>query len=251
MTETAADPASHFLVRVRLEGDEWDLRILEAEFASPDPVIVKEEGWWLSSAAIDRAKRDGRSALHEAGKILILMNGALKLRHSDYRSVSISSRYDVLALDGTRHIHFEITDEVTVRSQITATLDPDEPAAGRPSTGSSNCLAVLQLAGGNADVAEALELLAGPATWSDLWKVYEIVRSAEGGEKGLKIRGYGTDPQRSAFRVSANSPAVSGRNARHARFSEASKRTMTLAEGSEFIRWMAHRWMGRLLAGIG
>lgn len=250
MTDQPTDPAPQFTVRVRLQGDDWDFRVLQAEFDSPDPQIIEDAGWWLSSAAIDRAKHEGGSAQEAAAKVLGLMNGIAMIRHSGQRLVSISNRHDVLRPDGSRHLFIEFTDDVTTRDQVLAVLEPEAPNTGPPPALSPSSVDILRLAQVNPEVAEALEFLASPSTWIDLWKVYEVVRSSVGGEPGLAKKGYGTRGQRIAFRLSANSPKVSGRGARHARFSDAGEHTMTLIEGREFVRWLTDRWIRRLLQGI-
>jgi len=98
------------------------------------------------------------------------------------------------------------------------------------------------------DAAEALQIMGRPepTTWIDLYKVYEVVREAQGGEVGLIRSDLATKPDISAFTGSANLPSVSGEDARHARLAGTPKRTMQIAEARDFIGRLLTTWIDSL-----
>jgi hypothetical protein len=99
-------------------------------------------------------------------------------------------------------------------------------------------------------VGEVLEILGGSSvslTWVDLYKVYEIIRHDVGNDKALNAKVWVTDGDISAFTASANRPDISQSEARHARMpGEPPKRTMTLAQGEDFIRRLVVAWWDSL-----
>ena len=73
--------------------------------------------------------------------------------------------------------------------------------------------------------------------WGELYKVYEIICHAVGGQGGLFNPGWTSKPELRRFTGSANRPDVSGAEARHARMSgDRPAQVMTLDEGQVYIR---------------
>jgi hypothetical protein len=138
-----------------------------------------------------------------------------------------------------------LADTVTARSRAyAATVSIDgEPVPQPPPPGPRD----VQVAGVDANVTEALEILgrADPAPdWIDLWKVFEVVRDAV---PGLEHKGWISKADLSAFRASANRPDVSGADARHARMpASPPKRTMTVGEARALIGVLVAAWLDSL-----
>jgi hypothetical protein len=107
----------------------------------------------------------------------------------------------------------------------------------------------LALAEANGDVAETLEIIVRTEQlgWGELFKIHEIVcRSIE--PMTIVKLGWTTDNRDSTFTSSANNPAISGSDARHARPPKGSqpKRKMTISEGRQYIRELVTKWLGHL-----
>ncbi len=80
-------------------------------------------------------------------------------------------------------------------------------------------------------------------SWVGTYKVYELLENLYG---PLPKAGFCSKNQLSAFKASANNPAVSGRRARHAMLSMLlPKRTMSEEEGRQFIRGMLNHALQR------
>jgi hypothetical protein len=95
-------------------------------------------------------------------------------------------------------------------------------------------------------VARVLKWLAGDQNWYDLWKIYETIKVAVGGQDVLAKRWGMPKSKFAAFRFSAQCAEVSGEAARHAPSKtplDANIKTMTPAEGREFVRELVARWL--------
>lgn len=75
-------------------------------------------------------------------------------------------------------------------------------------------------------------------SWEDLYKAYEIIKDARGGQKAVEQLGV-TGRQISHFKGSANLE-------RHARPTGRPANPMALPEGQQFIRDLAERWFRTL-----
>jgi hypothetical protein len=106
----------------------------------------------------------------------------------------------------------------------------------------------LALASTHPDVAEVLEIMgrALPLNWDDLWKVFEIVREAVKPDTIVTLS-WTTAADLDSFKESANHPAVSGEEARHARRPEQPRhRQMEIAEGRSYIGNLVTKWLESL-----
>jgi hypothetical protein len=106
----------------------------------------------------------------------------------------------------------------------------------------------LKLAEQDAAVADVLRVLgqSGSLDWYDIYKVWEIVEHAVGGERQVVGRGWWVtkaDIQR--LKASANHPGISGDEARHARMpgTPGPNRTMTMSEADALVRRLAAEWI--------
>ncbi|HZC73508.1 MAG TPA: hypothetical protein VE442_22625, partial [Jatrophihabitans sp.] len=105
------------------------------------------------------------------------------------------------------------------------------------------------LADRDANVADALRALAQPdeqLDWYDLYKVFEIVREAVGGQKDLIATKWFTSADVDRFTASANHPGLSGDEARHARQGGRPpdlRKAMSLAEANGFIQRLVVSWI--------
>ncbi|MGW6962386.1 hypothetical protein [Streptomyces chartreusis] len=245
-------------VKAKLEGHTFDLDALIELFREGDPKVSKEEdGYYLSSSQLDGLMDDGGRLFEAATRLLQKVTGVARVLDSSFRPVSLTGTFMEDGGTGTGRRHHVVqadTAEARFKAYAAGVVTsegevperqsppPPPPPEGPP---------YLQLALGHPDVAEALEILGKPSvslTWVDLYKVYEIVRHNVGDDKALKAKQWVSSGDLSAFTASANRPDVSGSDARHARPTGAGmpKRTMTLAEGQDFIRRLVVAWWNSL-----
>jgi hypothetical protein len=172
--------------------------------------------------------------------------GIARALDSSFRPVTLTGRF-VDEDSGVHHVVVADTASARARASVVVTqVEPAAPAPPPPPTGPE----YFDLIATHPVVDEVLEILGGSSvslTWVDLYKVYEIVRHEVCDEKALKAKAWVTGGEMSAFTASANRPDVSHSEARHARVQGGPpKRTMTLAQGEDFIRRLVVAWWDSL-----
>lgn len=228
--------------QIQLDGDGPDLDMLAQLFPSGDLYVVQEDGaTFLAGRTLDALSEPG-DARALAEELLPRINGAALALEGDFRPVHLAGR--MRDADNPQNGYaLAITAEASARANVVATVTvtdaegnvrPPPPPPGPP----------LMLAAGTDPVlAEALRWMGaadGPS-WADLWKSFETLRQAAGGEKALVARCGVAHAEVESFRTSANDPTISGDRARHAVQTRPPAAPMTLEQGREFV--------GRLLRG--
>lgn len=243
-------------IKALLRGDSIDLSILAELYPEPgDPVVTADRsGYYLTSPTLpDSLANDAGQMLVRAGMLLRTINGAARIVSSSYRPVELSGafrdasdRQHVVVGAATAHARAHVFAVAVVTSADGQPVQQPPPPAPE----------YIQLAAQHPDVADALTILGKPAPldWFDLYKLYEIVRdnvdpsppgqSRKGNQKKLIDTGWLTKPDLGAFTGSANHQLASGGAARHVREpGPGPTRTMSLDEGTQFIRDLVARWL--------
>ena len=210
------------------------------------------------AAELDHLFDDARRLVEAINEHLDRLNGYAGLMDAGYRRVLLRNKF---VRDGNpAQVHLVVHDEVRLRDSVTAvipttadarlgafdaTVQSDGvPLQPSPSEGPSH----MRRAASDKDVDDLLALVgkAERLSWSELYKVFEIIRDSVGrGGDGLVKTGWTTKAELSAFTGSADHHLVSGiHEGRHARQSGGPpKRTMTLDEAQGYIRDLARRWL--------
>jgi len=229
--------------RARLQGHSSDLDHLTDLLPTGD-VTVEREGnrYYLVAAQIDNPSPP--NTFHEAARqLLVHVNGIGRMTRPDFRPVSVSSIFDDET--GRDDISVAMMMEVRPRVRVTATVVNGEVVIGPP-----RGPRYVSIALHNSEVAEALEIMSHdePPRWADLVKVWEIIREAIRRENTTVVQlGWTTKTVVDSFLESANHPAVSGKDARHARRPDKPKHeAMKPAEGQRLIRELLTNWLERL-----
>jgi hypothetical protein len=233
---------------VRLQGHEFDLEELSDRFTSADRNVTKDEDgyYYLRSSDFDQVS-DPDAVRERAFRLIELMNGATKLyTGGSYRPVE----FDVVTRvddDGKRHHHITLSATVEGRSLMTGKLIVGETGENidvlRPPSGADS---LVNLADQNAKVADALRFYAR-SDWFNLYKAWEVVRDAAGGESELIKKGWATKAQRRRFTGTAQSRAELGDEARHASVElQPPKNPMSLEEAQAFVRSVIEAWVRTL-----
>lgn len=252
---------SAYRVRAELVGHAFDLDNLVTLFPVGDPQVRKTgDTYWVSSSRLEGFGEDSPSLQAAATELLTILNGVARVQISGFRTVTLRGQYAIAGPDGEprqRAVISAVAAELRVRGTVSAAgivfnLDGQQVQQSAQAAPNPTALTTILLAETNPEVAEALRLMSQELAWENMYKVFEVVRESVGGEKNLTKQpgGLVTKADLSVFTVSANSHAVSGDAARHARRSrsqlEPPKRTMTLAQGQEFIRTLVQDWVEHL-----
>ncbi len=134
-----------------------------------------------------------------------------------------------------------------MRSRLTAKLAVGDQSSGEEAPQTPNEVAALvNLADQNEKVADALRFYAR-GDWVNLYKAWEVVRDAAGGETELIRKGWATKAQRRRFTGTAQSCRELGDAARHASEEyQPPKNPMSLDEARTFLRSVIEAWIRTL-----
>jgi len=208
--------------------------------------VREDDSYYLTSPDIDSAPQ-GSTFYNVAASRLTYVNGLGRVNNPGFRPVALTGKYT----DGEsqHNVIGALSSEVRLRGHVAGvvTTGPNgQPKPDSPSPWPNR----LALAETNADVAKVLQIMGSGERldWVALWKVYEKVAEAVGSEQEIRQKGWATDAEQRAFRVSANLPRVSGDAARHAvdKGTDYPKRTMTIEEGQSFISELVTKWLKTL-----
>jgi hypothetical protein len=237
-------------IMARLGGNPADLEAVGRLFDHGNTRIAKDsEGFYLTSPELD-AVADGGVQLQEVAQVLVRhVNGVGRVLLPGFEPVSAEGRFDRFAADGSKTTEIVLTvDSIVMRQTVgTPTLSvnglvvqpPPSPAPGW-----------VDLARTNPDVRDILGYLGRPEgdlDWFDLWKIWEVVREDVGGLGAVAAKGWASEDDLQAFRVSANDPTISGDAARHARqHQHVAVKVLSLHEGRALVRQVAEAWLRSL-----
>ncbi len=217
--------------KAQLQGHSFDLDTLADLFGEGDPLIVKEGAVaYLSSSAFDPLTT--LEQVEEcAERLLDIANALGRLESDSYQPVTLTGSFNSKAGGGT--IHVVITDTIGVRDQLLAPVSPRSLELKR-----------VAFDGTNTRVAAAMRVLGSRAqlSWTELYKVLELIRKDVGGQKRLEGKTWVDKAKLSRFTHTANwLDAVSARHARGLR--PAPEHPWTILEGRAFISALARGWL--------
>ena len=252
----------HVTVLAELDGHAFDLEALARHFPTGDPHIVVTEGGAYLATALDDLFGDGGRLIEAANEQLDRLHGSAWVLEGAYQRVRLNGRFFrdpdqthglMVAGDQTQFREsFTVVQATGIESRTVfgvPTVTGGVPSAPPPPQGPRH----LAHAASNKDVDDLLALV-GKAekvqlSWTELYKVFEIIRVAVGGrDNDLLASGWTTKPELSAFTGTANHHLASGiHEGRHARQKgPAPTRTMTVDEAQTFIRNLTRRWLESL-----
>ena len=150
--------------------------------------------------------------------------------------------------DGTLEHLVWLSGTATGRSRVSGSLTVSYTEESKvvipPPPASKSIAAAVKSAMLDTKVNKALRLFGSARDWVDLYRVFEVIESDVGGEKGLVSRGWITRKLASLFTSTANNPAAIGDAARHGHSNQPPPaRPMTLTEARELIRRLLESWL--------
>jgi hypothetical protein len=231
-----------------LEGHQFDLEDLAQLLATGDVRVVHdadEDGYYLTAPEIDNPPQ-GATFYEVAQRLLPHINGIGRVNRADFRPVQLTGKYGTPT--GQHAVIAAASAEIRLRTHVAGVVTgPDgQPKPDPPSPWPAR----LALAETNPEVAKVLIIMGGgeKLDWYSLFKVYELIEKAIGGEQQMRQNGWATSTQQRAFRASANLEKVSGAAARHAVDNGTGhpKETMTIEQGRSFISELVRNWLQTL-----
>jgi hypothetical protein len=232
-----------------LEGHQFDLEDLAQLLATGDVRVVRDpdaaddNAYYLTAPEIDNPP-EGTTFYDVAQRLLSHINGIGRVNKADFRPVQLTGRYGTPT--GQSAVVAAASGELRLKAHVAGFVTgPDGQPKPDPPSPWPNRFA---LAARNADVAEVLEIMGSPEPpeWADLFKVHEKIQDSIQGS--IPKMGWASQADEDAFGASANRRDVSGRDARHARREKRPppKRTMTVAQGREYIGDIVAKWLDYL-----
>lgn len=230
---------------IKLEGDPTDLALLaEALAGNSTTVVENNDGYYLSHAPLNEIE-DYAAVRAELGRMIVRLQALARMRWG--RNIADLHGSVVVGVDedGNSQTYLDVgTAVVRARAMpmsLVVTSADGHPVAPPPDPLPGE----LQLALDDEAVDDALYFLQrSDPSWSELYKVYEIVR-ADIGHDGIVSNGWASKDDLSRLTGTAHHPALAGRAARHARVRERPMANpMPLTEAQD----LAHRIVGAWIA---
>jgi len=234
----------------RIDGKLNDLEYLATIFEAPPLVISLQHdgsGYRLYHKNFDSIIDRGNSAevFARANAIAEMLSGILVYERQSDMPLSIGAVYAHDA-NGVAHTIIQVKGaklRITGGSVVMSVgpVNDGEPAPPLPPF----AVRLWQLAQSDKATARVLAYLnAGDmATWSGLYRIFEVVREDVGSEDAIERLGWASRRQIERFRRSANSPTASGLSARHAKEpTQPPPNPMSPHEAEAFVRGLLDAW---------
>lgn len=231
---------------VRLKGQAQDLKDVAEAFQMNRICQVdldSDEQYYLKSDALNPLT-DGNDVLTGTRELVARINGAMKAMYSDYKPIRIDGLITLHANGNRGVVIVPETAQMTIRAgRPTISISGSAPTEPHPSDAEK----WLELSADDTAVSDALHYLSREPDWFDLYKTYEVVRSAFGKEKEMFARLSSGEDDLKALkekikRFTRTSNTV--HDIRHARPSgEPPEVPMGLKEASDVIRGLVTRYL--------
>lgn len=231
-----------------VEGERFDLDIAKELYPEDGLGFVRfsedATGVHFRSEELDAAPDPGAPEAVSAS-LLERINACGRLVDPSFRPIRLTKRF--LDIEGNQTVILG-TAVFEGRGRFTATgvVASSEGAHSTPLPPLAPRL--VNLADRDSIAAEVMRILNAPGAlgWAELYKVFEIVEHELGGLNALVATGWTTRRMANNFTLSANRRDVSGDGARHARNAgrkPSADRSMTLDNGTDYIRDLTRSWL--------
>lgn len=234
---------------VQITGDLQGLRELSRLMTRDDAKVYERDGSYYLESEKFRDLASADAVKSAATEILALLTGCLRLLIGGKAPLQIAN-IARLRPDGPRDIFVWVNETLELRFTATASIQGiggsaqrELSAPGLPDWFSLGCR--------DAAVTKAFRLYGKtPHTWTDLYRLFEVIKDDAGGEKRIVAQGLTTSRAIRRFRHTANSVTAAGDEARHG--TEKKKppaHPMTLGEGKSFMETLLKKWLRWKLQG--
>jgi hypothetical protein len=218
---------------VRLRGQRSDLEDLSEWLTSSDLNVRKEDDHFYLRCSEFEPLTDADDVRGRATELLDIINGASMLRSGSYLPVELDT---VAWIDEEGKLRLLVGSSVTARWPVLAAQSP---------TGIES---LVTLAREDKKVADILHFFQ-KGDWHGLYKAWELVGDAVGGEHKLKKQPWVDERAKRRFTQTAQSREVLGDAARHASedYDKPIRgRPMTLDEARGFVKFVIESWVATL-----
>jgi hypothetical protein len=209
--------------------------------------VIEDNGeYYLSSTQFGTLPDAG--VVRAGGVHLVqLVNGASRIHNPSFEGVTAGR---VVRIDdaGTREHFVFLSGTITARSRVSARLTvsntEEDKVVSPPLSAPTKIAAAVKGAMRDPKVNKALRLFSTARDWADLYRVFEVIKSDVGGDKGLVSRGWISGRKASLFTSTANNPGAIGDAARHGHSAQQPPpKPMTLTEARGLIRHLLANWL--------
>ncbi len=216
--------------QVRLEGNAADLARLASVTSPRFEVRKRPDGYVLLSSSFSGTSADVKEA---ADRLLGALGAVLKLHDESADLPTTGSVLQVSDGGAKSTTVFPPLARLVLRAYA-----PDVLINGirQPDTAFE---ADIDAAITHPDARRAADFLSA-GTWVELYKAYEVLREAVGGDEGLKSRGWASSALISRFRHTANYME------RHAAGIAAPASPLSLSEGRQLMRTLLRAWFNEI-----
>jgi hypothetical protein len=229
---------------VHITGPADILQELSQPLLDDPSVVAQGDGWIFRSQVFDR-ESDANEVRNQAERIVDCLSTISRLLLQNESPLKVLSLVEVRA-GGRRDVFVQLESEgIRVRGGlVTPSIGQADGAVTvtRPSALAPKWLAKAER---NPEIARALRLRnAQKLMWTDLHRLYEVLRAEVGGDAAIVKSGWTSKSQIERFTRSADSVAVAGDDARHGveRMQPPAK-PMTLSQARSFIDALLGKWL--------
>lgn len=228
---------------VQLSGHKFDLEELPKLFSSPDLEVVEDKGKYYLKSSEFNSLTDASKVRTKAKKSLEFINGAMKIKSSDFQPVSIGGIERTE--DDRPRTQYILPESIRERSKVSGNLSvvkagprEEEETTKRVITPES----WVMLAKQDKNVAKVLRFFSKELTWDNLYKIWEAMEEDQGNK--IFLKGWASEKKIERFTRTANSYLAIGDKARHAHEKNLPpKKPMKLSEAESLIRTIVNSWI--------
>ena len=202
--------------KVRITGDNYELEELQKSFSGLEKISITKEndGFYLSSVLFDTCSSNVEVE-NKAKDIIAVLNGAKTLELGGNIQIEIDY-IEFEGYDGSKQIFTNLIGKSHVRGSSDVVIKNSKGEIIEQICPSDNVPNWVYLGLSEENIKKALRLYSKEhSSWNGLYKIYEIIRDDMGGKKTLVDKGWITQTTIKRFTRTANSPSVSGDDARH------------------------------------
>ena len=214
--------------------------------SNDDLSLLRGNGKYMLKSRAFESLTDVDSVRTEAQRIVVALSGISRILLGSDAKLKIGTVTDVRP-DGHRHIFVQLEPAVMRLNAGRVSVQVTHPD-GRIDIRRPADPAIEWLTKSLTDplIARALRLRdAGPLSWTDLYRLYEVIENGAGGEDAIVTRGWATRVQLKRFKHSANSVSAAGDQARHGIERTTPPRdAMSQSEGRLLVDELLRRWLG-------
>ncbi len=232
---------------VKLCGHPFDLEDLPDLLEGSPLAVDKSDDGWILSPTLFTGMTDVNAVMELAEERVRLLSGLHRCIHLDAGPITVGS-IELIDENGRRNAFAFVREVASVRAKASLSVIRNGRVLPDDNVGRLRRHANL---GVNDPVAtKLLRLLAArPATWSGLYRIFDLIEKTSGGTREIENRGWATVAEMESFTGTANHPDASGDEARHgAEKGRYTRPPMDLGTAVALVRRLVSQWLDHRIA---